>query len=245
MNNALEYIEDYFTGRLSATEKEAFEDRCISDPAFAEEVAFYVSLRDGLKQELRQHKKTEFTELHDQTAAAEPAPSIVVRLRPFIAAAAVCLLLFVVWNTFFKPPSPQALADRYIEKNFTTLGITMGSNSADRLQAGIVAYNARNFREAEKNFQSLQQGTPQHTEAVQYLGILYLATGSYDKALAQFDTLSHMEQLYANPGPFYKAVTLLKRSGKSDKEAARALLQNVVDKGLPGAPEAKEWLKEL
>lgn len=245
MSNPFENIEAYFAGSLSAAEKEAFENRCVSDPAFAEDVAFYVSLRDSAKQELQQQKRAGFAALRNQLAAAKRDKSIVVRLRPFIAVAAACLLLFFVWNMFFSNPSPQALAAGYIEKNFTTLGITMGNDSANQLQAGIAAYNAKNFGAAEKIFQSLQRSTPQQAEAVTYLGMLYLVTHKYSKALAQFDTLSQNGQLYANPGPFYKALTLMKRSGSGDKEAARTLLQTVVEKGLPGAAEAKTWLKDL
>ncbi len=244
MSNAFEYIETYFTGDLSTAEKEAFTNRCASDPAFAEEVAFYLSLRNNLQQELHRQKQAEFAELHDQLAAVKPTKSLVVRLRPVLAVAAACLLLFFVWTLFLNKPSSQALATDYIEKNFTTIGITMGNAGADPLQQGITAYNAGSFAAAEKIFESLQHSSAQRAEALKYLGMLYLKTGNYNKALAQFDTLSQNEQLYENPGPFYKAVTLMKRSGNGDKETARALLQEVVQKNLPGAAEAKAWLKK-
>jgi tetratricopeptide (TPR) repeat protein len=245
MNNAFDHIEAYFNGSLSAGEKVAFEERCVSDPAFAEEVALYVSLRDGLKQEFHAQKKAQFAELHHRLAAARPSQGIVRFIRPAIALAAACLLLFWVWTTFLNKPSAQTLAGNYIQTHFTTLGLTMGTDSADRFQAGIAAYNNKNFSEAEKIFQSLQQQSSLQPEAVKYLGILYLTTGNYDKALVQFDTLSRNTQLYANPGLFYKALTLLKRSARGDKETARTLLEEVIQKQLPGSNEATEWIKTL
>jgi len=244
MSETFDHIEAYLAGRLPAAEKQAFEDRCISDQVFAEQVAFYVSLRDGVQQELQAQKRASFAELHDKLLAARPAKGSVVRLWQVAAIAAAILIFFVVRTVFFNQPTAQALAANYIETNFTTIGITMGNNT-DSLQAGIAAYNRKNFSEAEKIFESLQQGRPQQVEAVKYLGILYLTAGNYNKALAQFDTLSQNTQLYANPGPFYKAVTLMKRSGPGDKEAARTLLQEVVQKDLPGAAEATAWLKKL
>jgi anti-sigma factor RsiW len=50
MSDTLDYIDDYFNGKLTPAEKRAFENKCEVDPAFAEEVAFVISVRDGLKQ---------------------------------------------------------------------------------------------------------------------------------------------------------------------------------------------------
>ena len=243
MSDALEYIEAYFAGTPSATEKEAFANRCASDPAFAEDVAFYISLRKGVQQELYIQKQDLFAAEYERLAAAKPTTGLLVRMRPFIAVAAACLLLFVVYTVFLDKPSSRALATDYIETNFTTIGITMGNAGTDSLQMGIAAYNAKKFSEAEKNFQSLQNG-PQQAEALKYLGILYLSAGNYNQALAAFDTLSRNDQLYVNPGLFYKALTLMKRSDSGDREAARALLEEVVQKNLPGATEAKVWLEK-
>jgi hypothetical protein len=53
------------------------------------------------------------------------------------------------------------------------------------------------------------------------------------------------EDLRSNPGKFYKAVTLLEQNKSGDKEAARSLLKQVVDKSLEGKKDAEEWLKKL
>ena len=47
--NSLEYIEDYFKGLLTAAQKEEFEQRILSDPSFAEELAFYLNAQALLK----------------------------------------------------------------------------------------------------------------------------------------------------------------------------------------------------
>ena len=200
MSDVLSYIEDYFTGRLSPQEKQEFENKCTSDPAFAGEVAFYISVRDKMNQELQDQKKKEFDELYSQLNRQQKP--IIRKLYPYIAAAAACLILFIGWRLFFQPPSMQDLADSYIHANLKTLGVNMGGQQ-DSLRAGVTAYNSGNYEVAEREFKSVATNDPNNPEAVQYLGQVYLVTGRYNEAIAEFDKLSKNATLYANPGLFY------------------------------------------
>ena len=100
MSEIFDHIEAYLAGRLPATEKQAFEDRCISDQVFAEQVAFYISLRDGVQQELQAQKRASFAELHDKLLAARPAKGSLVRLWQ-VAAIAAAILFFLLYEQFF------------------------------------------------------------------------------------------------------------------------------------------------
>ena len=51
MNEALTYIDDFFRGNPGPMEKQEFEKRLKEDPAFAEEVAFYVATINVLKED--------------------------------------------------------------------------------------------------------------------------------------------------------------------------------------------------
>lgn len=51
--------------------------------------------------------------------------------------------------------------------------------------------------------------------------------------------------LYTNPGPFYKAVTLMLRSEGNDKQQAKKILQQIINKNLYGDREAKNWIKQF
>ena len=242
MSDVLTYIEDYFTGRLSPQQKQEFEDKCTSDPAFAGEVAFYISVRDKLNQELQDQKKKEFDELYTQLSRQQKP--IIRKLYPYIAAAAACLILFIGWRFFFESPPMQELADNYIQGNLKTLGVTMGGQQ-DKLREGVTAYNNGNYEVAEREFKSVITTDPNNSEAVQYLGQVYLVTGRYNEAIAEFDKLSGNTTLYANPGLFYKAIALMKRAGKGDKELARQTLQQVARDKLAGYKEAETWLKKI
>jgi hypothetical protein len=250
MNNSLEYIENYFTGNLSETETSAFERRIETDPVFADEVGFYVALRGNIREELHRQKKKEFdswyTELSSKPQYQYQPPKqhpLLRKVMPYLAGAvSVCLLLFLGWMLLFNNPSPQQLAGAYVEQHLSTLSITM-AGQRDSLQLGIEAFNQKDYASAERIFLALAKQEDQASEAVKNLGILYLVTGRYDQALTAFDSLA-AKDLHANPGPFYKAVTLLKRSQGQDREEARVLLQQVIDDQLPGSKEAEQWIKK-
>jgi len=92
--------------------------------------------------------------------------------------------------------------------------------SSDNLQAGISAYNAKQYAQAERLFQSASEQQKNDFKAIEYLGLTHLAMKQYDQALKDFDSLSAM-RLYSNPGLFYKALTLMERSEGTDLENAK------------------------
>jgi tetratricopeptide (TPR) repeat protein len=244
MTSTLEHIDDYFAGNLSDEEKELFAKKCGTDPAFAQEVGFYISARAAIRSELHAQKKKEFEALYIPLSTRQVnSPGVVRRLTPYITLAAACFLLFISWLLFLKEPSPQQLASAYVEEHLYTLSVTMGG-SQDSLQLGIAAFNRGEYAATEGIFQSLTHQKEVAPEAIKNLGILYLVRGQYDKAIAVFDSLSANQSLYANPGPFYKAVTLLKRSEGRDQAQAKEILQEVIEKRLPGSKEAEEWIKQ-
>jgi hypothetical protein len=247
----LEYIERYFLGNLSAGEKEIFERRCEGDPDFAREVSLYITMRAGLKQTLMDEKKEEFSKLY-HSSDSKPMPV----LTPWSSgvmwsavAAAASLLIFLSWMFFLKSDSPRQLADAYVNEKLSSLSATMSGvhpfiaeNGSDSLQQGIAAYNAKDYNRAESIFRELSRNKKYTVEATKDLGQTFLIRRQYENALEQFGVLMDNDSLYANPGPFLKAVTLMQRSGPGDEEAAKLILQDVVKKQLPGHKVASGWL---
>ncbi|RBL89370.1 tetratricopeptide repeat protein [Chitinophaga flava] len=233
----LDYIDDYFTGVLSSEERQVFEQRCAAEQTFAREVAFYLSSRTLLKQQLREQKQQQFK-------AITPARPKMRRLPAYLTAAAILAgILLASWWLFIKPPSTQQLSATYINKHLLQLSVTM-QGSPDSLQMGITAYNNKAYDHAEKIFLSLSTQEASAPDAVKYLGLLYLVTRKYDSAIVQFDRLIQYP-IYANPGPFYKALALLQRARPGDQQQAGSLLEKVRDNQLPGNQQAIEWLKHI
>lgn len=244
MEEWIDYIDRYFRGELTGAEKVAFEERCVNDLSFAEAVAFYITARQTVRSALQDQQREQFSELYQELAQRQRPPALLRRLRPYIAAAAACLLIVFGWVYFFSGKSPEQLAENYIQSDLQSLSVTMGGQ-ADSLQQGLAAFNKGDYAEAEKIFGSLTRQPVPDADAFRYLGIVYLVTGRYDRALQQFETLSSYPGLHANPGPFYKAITLMKRSTGNDLLQAKALLQEIIDKKLPGHREATDWIRQF
>jgi tetratricopeptide (TPR) repeat protein len=240
--NTLEYIDDYFKGLLTDEEKIQFERRILSDSVFAEELAFYISAGNLLKEELAAEKKARFRELYEQGHAAAQGRIPLRRLWPYAAAASVLIALIGSWWIFFRHESPEKLADQYIAEQLQNLPVKMNSVQ-DSLQKAISLYNAKDLPEALSQFQRILQRDTANEMAKQFAGIVCLRLGEYDKALYYFRQLETDSSLYINPALFYQSLTLLKRQESGDPQRARQLLQKVVDNNLDKKEDAQQFLK--
>lgn len=239
----LAYIDDYFQGTLLPEEKTGFEKRLREDESFAEEVAFYLSAKKLVLEKLHDEKKARFKELY-KPGKSQPAPVRRINRNWLYAAAAVTLFLVASIIYFMQPPSGQQLADTYIDQNFKTLSVTMGS-SEDSLQNGLGLYNEGKLTEAAQQFERVSQSDPTNYMAKLYAGITYLRLTDYEKAINYFTQLQAETNLRSNPGKFYLATTLLKRAKQGDEQEAKRLLQEVVNQNLEGKETAEQWLKKL
>ncbi len=245
MQNYLEYIDAYFQRTLEAEEIKRFEKKITEDKEFADEVAFYLSAKQSLKAEADREKKEWFREI-----MAQERPVIDINqhrsakriwLYRVSAAAAVLICVFFAWYFFFSnnSVSPQQMADKYINEKFKTLSVTMGEK--DSLQEGLRLYNTEQYDSALKQFESMAQRDTGNYKIKNYLGIIYLRLGDYDKALQYFKQFEN-ETLYSNPSKFQQAITLLKRNLPGDRQRAKELLEQVKDNDLEGKETALKLL---
>lgn len=147
-----ETIDNYFEGRLSAAEQEAFERKLEEDKALADEVAFYLSTKAALKEATLQKRHAEWT----QTRPIQP-----LRWQWTSGIAAAMVLLIAVW--YVVVPSNHTLqeyAEVYIEENLTQLNNQMDT-TVDSLQTAIDYYNHQKYREALPVFKQLARANPQ------------------------------------------------------------------------------------
>lgn len=245
MQNDMEYIDRYFQNVLLAEEKLVFEKRIASDADFAEKVAFYISAKQAAKDQITQERKSRFKEmyLHHRTDGSVSKKKPVHQLWTYASAAAAIAGVILCWYLFIKPTAPQQLAENYIAQNFTTLGVTM-SATGDNLQLGLNLYNEGHLQPALEEFEKLIILDSSNFTAKKYAGITALRLQQYNKALYYFKLLKDQPGLYANPGTFLQATTLLKRNLPGDEKTAKALLQQVVKNDLEGIEIATQWLEK-
>jgi len=247
MENDLEYIDAFFNGMLRPEEAKRFEQRIEQDKDFAEEVSFYLSAKQTLKGQADLERKEWFRELLAQqeslVVTRQPAKVKQLWLYRISAAAAVIVCIFFAWYLFFSNSStPQQMADNYMEKNFKTLNVKMGTE-LDSMQNGLRLYNSDQYDSALNIFADIVRRDTGNYSAKKYAGIVYLRTGNYNKALQYFKQFEN-DSLYSNPSLFYQALTLMKRNQPGDKQKAKELLQKVVNNDLGEKETAQQWLKK-
>ncbi len=241
METVTAYIDDYFNNALPPEERLVFEQRCLDDKEFAEEVARYLVLRQEMQLQADNERKERWRNLPQlESTPARKGKLLSMRSWGWVAAAAgVILLMFLIW------PGKNHLrseAGAYIAAHFTTLGVSMDSRGDD-LQEGVSQYNNGLYAEAARTFSAMIKKDPNNIYALRYRGLSYLMQQDYDAAIADFDALSNIPDLASNPGYFYKALALLQRNRPGDALSARELLQYVIDHQLEGEKEARRWLK--
>jgi tetratricopeptide (TPR) repeat protein len=245
MTDNLEYIDRFYKGELPPGETEKFQQRIAEDSAFAEEVAFYFLTLQSLKNEAAVQAKNRFREIYEQQKSNNSIPQKPVRkLWPYWVAAAVLAGVILGWYFFFSTPSlsPQQLADSYIKKELEKLGVMMNSKE-DSMQKAMNLYNEGKFNESLQWLEDMIKADTANFDAKKKAGIVCLRLQQYDKAIGYFEQLESYTSLYANPGKFYRALTLMKRNQPGDAVTAKQLLQEVVEKDIEGAEVAKEWLR--
>src|SRR5689334_20981572 len=132
MEDNLEYIDAYFHQMMNAEQIRQFEQRIAEDAEFANEVAFYLAAKQSSKAAADQEKKERFRQLLSQQA---PVINIDggrnirrVWIYRLSAAASVIVCLLLAWYFFIgNSASPQQMADKYINENFTTLSVKMST----------------------------------------------------------------------------------------------------------------------
>ena len=241
----MEYIDDYFNRISSAKEKQQFEEKILHDISFADQVAFYISANGVISNQLVQQKKAHFKDIYQQQKVVSISRQPIKRIWQYIAAACmVAAILLFGWLFTNNNPSPQQLADTYIQQNLQTLGVTMGVKN-DSLQTGLNLYNNGKLVEAQQMFESIAKNDITNTPAIKYAGITSLCLAKYDKALYYFKILEEKTNLYSNPAKFYEALTFIKRNNNGDAAKAKRILEQVFNNNLEGKENAAKWLKEL
>lgn len=237
----LEYIEEYFKGELDAEEKKRFEDSIRTDPAFANEVAYYISVRHAAKELAEEDRLARFRTLETGRMAA---PANVFSIKKVWLAAAAIAVLAISLLVLFSGSSVSKDARQYVDAKFGNVGALM-SGAADLTQQGIDAYNHQQYTTAREKFEQALKAEPSNSQVLQLAGLTAYQLKDYSAALGHFRTLAALPGLYSNPGPFLQAATLLTRNEGNDQQEARRLLDTVVQSNLYGKDEAERWLKKL
>ncbi len=245
----LDYIERYFMNELVVSQVKEFEERIESDPAFAEEVAFYLSAKmvskeiSETKEISEMEKRQRFKDLYQSSTTTTTTTPVRKLVYYLTAAAAIAGIVFGTY-IFVKPVSTQQLADNYIKENLQTLGVTMSSN-VDSLQTGLRFYNDGKTTEALTIFEKIAESDTSSFDAKKYAGLSALRLKDYTKALLYFEKMETYTGRYSNSSLLYQALTRMERNQAGDAMKAKELLQKIVADKQEGYDFAVECLKKI
>lgn len=253
MNDNFEKIESYLNGSMAAEEKSRFEKELAENNELQQLFNLYSTINTemynaekysdreaALKNTLSQLNRKYFKQ---QSTPVIPMQQKNSFSRRILAVAAGLILILVAYFAFFSNRNtPTRLADQYVKKELMHLSQTM-DGAKDSLQQGIAAYNNKEYEKALQLFEAVYATHPDNSDALRYMGTVYLITKEYDKALGKFDDLAAKKELFSNAGPFLKAVTLLQRNDAGDKAAAKAILEEIVKDKQEGSTVAEQWLE--
>ena len=233
----LERIDRYFNNELSLSERQDFEIQLVKDDKLKESVSFYLNTRTAAKQLADDKRRGEFEELRKNLSHKSRDSG---KIQPMIwlsgLAASLVLALGFWWFSRTPNTATDALANTYIQEHFQNLPVKMDA-TADSLQIGLKMFNEQKLPEAQIVFENILKRKNNDSEAIKYAGITALRMKNYDKAIQYFKLLASQKDLFANPGKFYQAITVLQQSSMNKKEA-EILLKEVIDNGLEGKDEA-------
>jgi tetratricopeptide (TPR) repeat protein len=238
----LEKIDKYFNNELSLSERQDFEIQLVKDDELKQNVSFYFNTRTAAKQLADDKRREEFEELRKKLSQ-KSGDSGKIKPMIWLSGLAASAVLVVGFWWFSRTPDlvTDAIADTYMQEHFQNLPVKMDA-SADSLQMGLRLFNEQKLTEAQIVFENILKRKNNDSEATKYAGITALRLKNYDKAIQYFKILGSQKDLFANPGKFYEAITLLQKSPMNKKDAD-VLLKEVVDNGLEGKEEAQKMLK--
>ncbi len=230
-----ERIERYFSGKLNERERKEFEQQLRTDHTLINEVAYYIQLRNALKQELLETR-------HAEWQNNKPPKRISIR-AVYWAAAVLLMGVGIGWYWLYSPSiTLEEYANHYIEQNFERRNIQMGA-SDDSLQMAIGFFNKGALEQSLAITEQLTASHPGNAEQLELSGITALKMDQYDKALTYFKQMEQLD-LYDNPAVLYQAITLLKRKAPLDNQEAEKLLNKVINENLGGNKLARDWLNK-
>jgi tetratricopeptide (TPR) repeat protein len=245
--DSLEHIDAFFNGEPTPEEASQFEKKVLEDPAFANEVADYLSTLATSREANTQEQKQRFRDLYRRQA---PKWVEVHRINPrtrkwlvLAAAAAVLATVALTWLLYLRPADPAKLADQYIRQNLTVLPLKMGN--LDPMQTGISLYNSGQFAKAAHQFEELLRADSLNPTALLNAGIVSLQVREYNKAFDYFTRLERHTDPHINPALFYEALTLMRRDNAGDADHAKLLLRWIVREELNRKQDAQELLSKM
>lgn len=205
--NAEEWFDTYYLNELTQDELKEFRERLETDVAFREEFEFQENLRKSIKSRERDILKTKLQQ-HEEARQDGHTSG----WKKWLVAASIIILIGVAGIGYFNRSGPDF--DELYTQNYevypnTEVNITRGKNNTSLEYRAFVAYERRGYAQAIDFFLELKKGEyPKYVDF--YLAQSYLATGDFEKAIAEFDMVIQDNSSFVDESNWYAALSALK-----------------------------------
>ncbi len=229
-----ERIRQYLSGKMTAPEQAAFEERIKREPDLADRVAGYRPLFEGFKAmqmaDFRKRLDQWQGEIRTVPKPQKHRPRKTRRIGLVKYAAAAILFLGMSFAGLKWYAEANYSTEVLIHRNYSprktpaTLSV-----QTDLFRGGYNAYQAENFSQAIQFFSGVADDHPRFFEAQLFLGYAYFEDGQFNNAARAFRIVADSEdQRFAENAEWHLLLTMLQqdRKGEAFTDLLAELTQN-------------------
>lgn len=234
-------IDDYLLKRLGAEALGDFEKKLKADPALAAAVAAQQKSIALLNSMGALEQKMEVQDVAQRFKANRQPSSKIRKLRPWLAAASILLLLGISYWLLQGPSSDQLYQNYYVAYD-TGFGTRDAADAETKtLSEASRLYKQKEYEQALATFAPLPLSD--NAKAQLMIGISQLEVGDFTKALQSFDQLIAMKDpVFQYHAIWYAAMTHLK---VGDIDLCQSKLQQLISAKNPNGVFQQAAAKEL
>ena len=241
-------IDKYLNKELTKEELVLFNDKLKTDKDFAEEVKLYQEIENTLTTRVSNYKdendlRNTLEDLGAEFVSKklekrdEKKVSKVFSLQKYSKYLVAASLVLFATLFFFNNGKPS-YADF---ANHDTIDVVFRGNTNNHLVLAENAFNAKDYKTAEKELRAVLFINSTKVELQMYLGVCLLEQNYFDKAESIFNRIKDGNSIYKNNATWYLALSKLKQK---DYVSCKTYLE-MIPKDAEDYENAKKLLKKL
>lgn len=254
-----EQIQLYLKGLLPPEEAAKFEVEIEQNEELKDEVQLQREVnaliqiyahRETLKKKLdriAEELEVESNETVEENTAPPKTISFTQRMRPFLAVAAILLLVVGAYFVLFNQPTPEQLFAKHFtpyDNTLTVRGVDDTTAIAHAETDAMKYYENQDFGRAALTFDQLIQLNPADQTTYRfYAGIARLANQQPKESIQYLQPVADSDNPYQEQAQWYIALAYLK---DNDHQSAKKLLGKIANQSVHDRKkEAQQILKSL
>jgi tetratricopeptide (TPR) repeat protein len=246
----LEKIIKYLDGEVIGEEKQAFENKLEGDVSLQEKLKLVKDINATLADENLNSFVTKIQQIQSSVAkkktdVKEKKNTAFILKRRFLSAAAVLLIMAIssIFYLNFAGPRNERIYNQFYQKYESSLITRSDNNETSALIAAIQLYDKGNYQGAIARLTDLLQKDNSNTTARFFIGLSYMETKTYEKAITNFNVImTERDTAFIEHAEWYMALCYVQTN--RIKQASE-LLKQIADSNSYYKIKAVDLLKKM